>query len=79
MRRATWAYENMEERSIILKKLGEHEILQEYDVHRSSRVFIGLINSFSFNCRSRPNRITGLPVELSAWASAIFQLVSNLT
>jgi hypothetical protein len=68
--------ENLKEASIILKNLAGL-ILKEYDAPRLSRQFIGLINSFSFDCKSRPNRITGLPanVRRGRWAT-VQQLVS---
>jgi hypothetical protein len=57
-------YENMEGRSIILKKISGDQLGKEYDALRPSSGVIGLINSFSFDCKSCPNRIIGLPAEI---------------
>jgi len=35
--------------------------MKEHTGARPSPQFIGLIKSFSFDCKSRPNRINGLP------------------
>ena len=60
MRLSTPPTKKWKEASIILKKLASR-IMLEYDAGRLSKQFIGLIKSFSFDCKSRPNRITAFP------------------
>jgi hypothetical protein len=58
-----FASENLKAASIILKNLAGR-ITTEDDALHLSRQFIGLIKSFSFDCKSRPNRITAFPHKL---------------